>query len=79
MYCFRKEQKFSDDLIERQFYDFFILRTSGVDDKTLYFQKDEVQAVKFVDLIEIQKMMERNEIVERNEVYQVLTNFLFRF
>ena len=79
MYCFRKEQKFSDDFIERQFYDFFILRTSGVDDKTLYFQKEEVQAVKFVDLIEIQKMIENNQIVERNEVYQVLTNFLFRF
>lgn len=79
MYCFRKEQKFSDDFVERQFYDFFILRTSGVDDKTLYFQKEEVQAVKFVDLIEIQKMIENNQIVERNEVYQVLTNFLFRF
>lgn len=79
MYCFRKEQKFNDDFIERQFYDFFILRTSGVDDKTLYFQKEEVQAVKFVDLIEIQKMIENNQIVERNEVYQVLTNFLFRF
>lgn len=79
MYCFRKEQKFREDFIERQFYDFFILRTSGVDDKTLYFQKDEVQAVKFVDLATIQKMIENNELVERPEVYQVLTNFLFRF
>lgn len=79
MYCFRKEQKFRDDFIERQFYDFFILRTSGVDDKTLYFQKEEVQAVKFVDLQTIQKMIENNELVERPEIYQVLTNFLFRF
>lgn len=79
MYCFRKEQKFRDDFIERQFYDFFILRTSGVDDKTLYFQQEEVQAVKFVDLSTIQKMIENHEIVERPEVYAILTNFLFRF
>ncbi len=79
MYCFRKEQKFGEDFIERQFYDFFILRTSGVDDKTLYFQKEEVQAVKFVDLSTIQKMIENQELVERPEIYQVLTNFLFRF
>ncbi len=79
MYCFRKEQKFSDDFIERQFYDFFILRTSGVDDKTLCFQKEEVQAVKFVDLSALQKMVENKEIVERPEIYQILTSFLFRF
>ena len=79
MYCFRKEEKFKEDFIERQFYDFFILRTKGVDDKTLYFQTDEVQAVKFVDLTEMQKMIDENVIVERLEVYKVLTNFLFRF
>ena len=79
MYCFRKEQKFRDDFIERQFYDFFILRTSGVDDRTLYFQQDEVQAVKFVDLSTIQKMIENHELIERPEVYRVLTSFLFRF
>lgn len=79
MYCFRKEQKISDDFTERQFYDFFILRTSGLDDKTLFFQKEEVQAVKFVDLATIQKMTENHELVERPEVYQILTNFLFRF
>lgn len=79
MYCFRKEQKFRNDFIERQFYDFFILRTSGVDDKTLYFQKEEVQAIKFVDLGTIQKMIENHQLVERPEVYKILINFLFRF
>ena len=79
MYCFRKEQVFKRDFIERQFYDFFILRTNGIDDKTLFFQKEEVQAIKFVDLNSIQKMIANNELVERPEVYQVLTNFLFRF
>jgi len=79
MYCYRKEEKFREDFIERQFYDFFILRTTGVDDKTLYFQREEVQAVKFVDLLTIEKMIENNELVERPEVYKILTNFLFRF
>lgn len=79
MYCFRKEQKFRDDFIERQFYDFFILRTSGVDDQTLYFQKEEVQAVKFADLSTIQHMIEEHELIERPEVYQILIDFLFRF
>lgn len=79
MYSFRKEQKFRDDFIERQFYDFFILRTSGIDDKTLYFQEEEVQAVKFVDLVDIQRMIEKKEIVDRPEIYQVLFKYLFRF
>ena len=79
MYCFRKEQEFGEEYIERQFYDFFILRTCGVDDKTLFFQQEEVQAVKFVDLSTIQRMVEKNEIVDRPEIYTVLTNFLFRF
>lgn len=79
MYSFRKEQIFKEDFIERQFYDFFILRTSGLDDKTLYFQASEVQAVKFVDLTELQQLIEKNHVVERKEVYDVLERFLFRF
>ena len=79
MYCFRKEEKFKEDFIERQFYDFFILRTSGLDDKILHFQREEVQAVKFVELPEIQRMEEENIIVNRPEIYGVLTNYLFKF
>lgn len=79
MYCFRKEQIFKEDFIERQFYDFFILRTSGVDDQTLDFQTEEVQAVKFVNLNELQKMIDEHKMVERPEVYKILTNFLFKF
>lgn len=79
MYSFRKEEKFRDDFIERQFYDFFILRTTGVDDKTLFFQEEEVQAVKFTSLIEIQQMREKGELVKRDEVYDILLKYLFRF
>lgn len=79
MYCFRKEQIYREDFIERQYYDFFILRTSGVDDRTLRFQLDEVQAVKFVGLDELQRMANEGALVSRPEVYSVLINFLFRF
>lgn len=79
MYSFRKEEKFRDDFIERQFYDFFILRTTGVDDKTLFFQKEEVQAVKFTSLNDIQQMREKGELVKRDEVYDILLKYLFRF
>ena len=79
MYCFRKEQEFGTDYIEKQFYDFFILRTSSIDAENLCFQKEEVQAVKFVDLYTIQRLADNKEIVDRPEIYKVLTSFLFRF
>ena len=79
MYCFRKEEIFKEDFIERQFYDFFILRTAGLDDKTLNFQIEEVQEVKFVSLNELEKMIDENKMVERPEVYKILTSFLFKF
>lgn len=79
MYSFRKEEVIREDYIERQFYDLFILREFGLDDKTIHFQKEEVQAVKFVDLTEIQQMDENNEIVKRPEVYSVLLKYLYQF
>lgn len=79
MYSFRKCQVFKPDFIEKQFYDFFVLRVFGLDDKVLRFQKEEVQAVKFCDWYTIQNMIENKQIVERPEVYNVLSNFLFRF
>ena len=38
-----------------------------------------MQAVRFVDLSEIQRMIEKKEIVDRPEVYQILFKYLFRF
>ena len=79
MYSYRKEEIIREDFIERQFYDLFILREFGLDEKTIHFQKDEVQNVKFVDLQDIQQMQENNEIVSRPEVYDILLKYLFRF
>ncbi|MDR0978357.1 MAG: NUDIX domain-containing protein [Lachnospiraceae bacterium] len=79
MYSFRKEQVIREDYIERQFYDLFILRAFGLDDRVLNFQESEVQAIKFTDLMEIEKMIERKGIVDRPEVYGVLIKYLFKF
>lgn len=79
MYSYRKEETFREDFIERQFYDVFILREFGLDDKTIHFQKEEVQAVKFVDLMDIKQMEDEGILVPRPEVYEVLLKYLFQF
>ena len=78
MYCFRKQQFFSDDFIENQFYDFFILRQNGLNKESIKFQKDEVQDVDFVTISKLNEMRTNGELVEREEVYDVLNDYLFR-
>lgn len=78
MYSFRKEQVFSDDFIERQFYDFFILRQNGLNIQSVKFQESEVQAVRFVNISQFNELREKGVLVERPEVYDVLTEYLFR-
>ncbi len=78
MFSYRKEQKYSDDFIERQFYDFFILRQSGLTAENITFQDNEVQAIKFVNISELNKMREKSLLVERNEIYDALSEYLFR-
>lgn len=78
MYSFKKEQVFSDTFIERQFYDFFILRQNGLYRDSIKFQESEVQDIKFVTISELNKLRKGNELVERDEVYDALTDYLFR-
>lgn len=78
MYSFRKQQKFADDYIENQFYDFFILRQYGLNKDSLKFQESEVQAIDFVNISQLNEMRKNGNFVERDEVYDVLTEFLFR-
>lgn len=79
MFSYRVQQKFSEDLIENQFYDFFILRKEGINIKNIEIQESEVQAVKFVDINELLKMQEEKKIVERKPVYDELINYLHRY
>lgn len=78
MFSFRKEQVFSENFIERQFYDFFILRQNGINENNIRFQSSEVQAIKFVTMNEFEQMREKGLLVERNECYDALREFIFR-
>lgn len=79
MFSYRVSQKFAEDYIENQYYDFFILRKSGINVKHIHMQESEVQAVKFVSLIELEKILQSNEIVKREPVYGALRDYLYRY
>lgn len=78
MFSFRKEEKVSDNHLDRQFYDFFILRQEGLNENNIKFQTSEVQAIKFVTISELNDMREKNLMVKRDECYNELSNYLFR-
>lgn len=79
MTSYRKQEIFNENFIERQFYDLFILREFGLDDRTIHFQAEEVQDVKFMDLNEIEKLQKSSEMVQRPEVYDIIFKYLFKF
>lgn len=78
MFSYRKQEIVSEDHIDRQFYDFFILRKNGLKEKNIKVQESEVEQVKFVSASELNSMIEHNEIVERNAIYKELMNYLFK-
>ncbi len=78
MFSFRKEQRFSDDFMERQFYDFFILRQNGLNAENIRYQKSEVNAIKFVTIAELNEMREKGLLVDREACYSALNDYLFR-
>lgn len=78
MTSFRSEVVYSENFIERQFYDFFILRRDDMNLAKIIFQPSEVQAIQFVSLSELAAMREKKELVPRENVYEILTNYLFR-
>lgn len=78
MFSFRKEQKFNEDFIERQFYDFFILRQNGLNAENIRYQQSEVNAIKFVTVTELNEMREKGLLVDREACYNALNDYLFR-
>lgn len=78
MFSYRKEEIFKEDFIERQFYDFFVLRKNGLKAEYIKIQESEVEQIKFVSISELNEMIENNELVERTPVYKELMNYLFR-
>lgn len=78
MFSYRKEQVINENYIERQFYDFFILRKNDLKAENIKVQASEVEQVKFVNISELNEMIENGEIVEREAVYKELMDYLFR-
>ena len=78
MFSYRKEQVINENYIERQFYDFFILRKNDLKAENIRVQASEVEQVKFVNISELNEMIENGEVVERDAVYKELMDYLFR-
>lgn len=53
MYSFRKMQVFSNEMVENQYYDFFILRKSNIVIDNIKYQESEVQNIKFCSMSEL--------------------------
>lgn len=79
MFSYRKEQHINENHIDRQFYDFFILRQSGLRAENIKIQASEVQEIRFVNINELNEMRKQpNILVERDECYDALSEYLFR-
>ena len=78
MFSYRKEEIFKEDYIERQFYDFLLLRKDGLRAENIKIQESEVEQIKFVSVSELNEMIENKEMVERTPIYKELMNYIFR-
>lgn len=78
MFSYRKEEKVNENHLDKQFYDFFILRKNDLKAEHIKVQASEVEQVKFVNISELNEMIENGEVVERDAVYKELMDYLFR-
>lgn len=78
MFSYREEQIVREDYIDRQFFDFFILRKNGIKAEDIKVQESEVEQVKYVTISELNEMIEKKEVVQRDALYKELMNYLFR-
>ena len=66
MFSYRTQEKINENYMDRQYHDFFILRKNGLKEEDIKIQESEVEKVKFVDVSELNNMIENKE-VERKE------------
>lgn len=78
MFSYRAEQIVREDYIDRQFFDFFVLRKNGLKAENIKVQESEVEQVKYVTISELNEMIEKKEVVQRDALYKELMNYLFR-
>lgn len=78
IFSYRVVKKFSINHIDRHFYDFFILRKNDIIEENIKLQKSEVQAMKFVSLDILKKMLKTDKIVQREPIYDALLEYLYQ-
>lgn len=78
MFCHRGEQEYENGIIERQFYDFFILRQPNLHLEDIKMQESEVQAIKFCTMSELRTLISNHELVERDAIYAALEDYIFK-
>lgn len=78
MFSYRKEERVSENHMDRQFYDFFVLRKKDIKTENIKVQESEVEQIKFVNISELNTMIANKQVVERDAVYKELMNYLFR-
>lgn len=67
MFSYREEQIVREDYIDRQYFDFFVLRKNGLKAENIRVQESEVEQVKYVTISELNEMIEKKEVVQRDE------------
>lgn len=78
MFCFRKEQEVNETYIDRQFFDFFVLRQPNLQLNDIEIQTSEVQAVKFCTMSELRTLIENHGVVERDALYATLEDYIYK-
>lgn len=80
MFSYRCEENFEDGTIERQFYDFFIMReVKIVSADMVQFQEEEVQEVQLVSPSELDWLLKNNPNFVKRPIYKSLINYLYRY
>ena len=69
--CFRSQIKVSENYIENQFYDFFVLN-KHISQGSLILQKSEVLGAKYVSIPELLSMRDKGLLHPRTEWIEVL-------
>lgn len=76
IFSYRMKQKISDEFIENQFYDFYIVKNDNINVANIKIQESELQDIKFVGLNTLNKMIDENILVDRKPIYDELVNCL---
>lgn len=64
------------DIIDNQFYDFYIVIKANINMANVKMQKSEVENVKLCDLKEVKDKLENKMVVERDVVYKEILPYL---